>query len=185
LSPPEEKQDSYASAVAAQLFQTQNLIQTLLVEIRENSSAQAQLNADLKYLRINVQMLLNIIRGDDGNTKPLVMEVEVLKHADIHHDKRMTEIVKDFEDQIVSLSKNLSEMTESLSEEIKAEETKRIAYETTQLQLKHAEKTQQLQLEHADKTDIRFDTRTRLQTWSTVILAILSLIGSTLAILLK
>ena len=105
MSRGEEKPDSYAAAVATQLFQTQSLIQNLLSELRENSSSVATLAAELKHLRVNVQTLSNIIRGDDGNSKPLMWEVEVLKSGNLHLDKRMTEIVSDYEDQILSLER--------------------------------------------------------------------------------
>lgn len=180
-----EKSDSYVTAIAMQLQQTQTLIQTLLTEIRENSSEQASLNAELKNLRINVNTLSSIIRGGDGNSKPLVLEVEMMKHADIHLDKRMTAVVEDLEDQLVSLGKNLSSATERFQSALDAQ---RIAFEAKlELadKLRREYETARLQAEVAENNDIRLDGRTRFQTWSTIVIALLALVGSTLALLLK
>ena len=176
-----EKSDSYATAVATQLFQTQSLIQTLLSEIRENSAAQATLNAELKNLRVNVNTLSNIIRGGDGNTKPLVFEVEMMKHADVHLDKRITAIVEDLEDQILSLAKNVAgarEHTETSKKELEAK------IELADKQRREWE-TAKLQADVATSNDIRLDNRTRFSTWAGIIIAVISMIGTTLALVLK
>lgn len=186
------KQDSYTAAVAAQLLQTQSLIQNLLAELRENSTSVATLSAELKHLRINVQMLSNIIRGDDGNTKPLIMEVEVLKLANVHLDKRMTEVVKDFEDQVISLGRNISNVSSVLEEQRKefeeklnAEENRRREYETKEMEIRQRDRAQTLQLAQAENVDIRADSRQRFQTWVSVLLALISLIGTVVALAVK
>lgn len=184
MSRGEERPDSYAAAVATQLLQTQNLIQNLLSELRENSSSVATLNAELKHLRINVQTLANIIRGDDGNTKPLLWEVEVLKSGNLHLDKRMTEIINDFEDQILSLGKNFAEMADKLEAKIKAEGEERREYETKQMEIAAQDRAQTRQLTQAEAVDLRSDSRQRLQVWVSVIIALISLIG-TIAVGLK
>jgi len=181
----ENKSDSYATSVAIQLQHTQSLIQTLLAEIRENSSAQSALNVELKNLRMNVNTLSGIIRGGDGNSKPLVVEVEMMKHADLHLDKRITAIVEDMEDQILSLSKNISLITDRMQEGLAAQ---RVAFDAKlDLADKHRREYEatKLQAEAADRNDIRLDGRTRFQTWSTIIIALLALTGSTLALIYK
>lgn len=196
MSSAGEKPDSYATAVATQLFQTQSLIQNLLAEIRESSSLSASLSAELKHLRVNVQMLSNIIRGDDGNPKPLVMEVEVLKHAQLHFDKRITEIHKDIEDQVVSLGKNMSNAIEKIQNEldeqrkeleakIDAEEKQRREYETKQMEIAAQERLQARELTQAENVDIRSDSRQRLTIFVSVILAIISLAGTIAVAALK
>lgn len=185
MSRSEEKPDSYATAVATQLFQTQSLIQNLLSELRENSSSVATLNAELKHLRVNVQTLSNIIRGDDGNTKPLLWEVEVLKSGNLHLDKRMTEIINDFEDQILSLGKNIAEMTQKLEEKITASDDERREYETKQMELAAQERNQVRQLTQAENVDLRSDSRQRLTIFVSVVLAIISLAGTIAVAALK
>jgi chromosome segregation ATPase len=178
---PGEKSDNYVAAIAMQLQQTQTLIQTLLAEIRENSSAQASLNAELKNLRIHVNTLSNIIRGGDGNSKPLVLEVEMMKHADLHLDKRMTAIVEDIEDQILSLAKNVAgarEHTEASKKELEAR------IELADKQRREWE-TAKLQADVAISNDIRLDNRTRFSTWAGIIIAIISMVGTTIALVLK
>jgi chromosome segregation ATPase len=164
-----------------QLQQTQTLIQTLLTEIRENSSLTANLNADLKHLRVNVNTLSNIIRGDDGNPKPLVMEVEMMKHADLHLDKRITAIVEDIDDQIVSLAKNVADATNRMEASKKELEAK---IELADKQRREWE-TAKLQAEVATNNDIRLDGRTRFGTWASIVIAIISMIGTVLALTLK
>ena len=179
MSRSEEKQGSgYESAIAAQLFQTQTLIQNLLSELRENSSSVATLSAEMKHLRINVQTLMNIIRGDDGNTKPLLWEVEAIKAGAAHIDKRMTEIINDYEDQILSLGKNIAEMGEKLEEKIAAEEAERREYETKQMELAAADRQQTRALTQAENVDLRSDSRQKLQMFVTLVLSILSLAGT-------
>jgi hypothetical protein len=168
-----------------QLQQTQTLIQTLLTEIRENSSDQASLAADLRNLRLNVDTLSGIIRGGDGNSKPLVLEVEMMKHADIHLDKRMTSIVEDLEDQLVSLGRNLSSSSERFQGALDAQ---RITFEAKlelSDKLRREYETARLQAEVATNNDIRLDGRARFQVWATIIIALLALIGSTLTLILK
>lgn len=179
MSRNEEKLDSgFNATVATQLFQTQSLIQTLLAELRENSSSVATLSAELKHLRVNVQTLSNIIRGDDGNTKPLLWEVEVLKSGNLHLDKRLSEIVADYEDQILSLGKNIAEMTQRLEEKIESEEAERREYETKQLEIAAQDRAQTRALTQAENVDLRSDSRLRLQMFVSVILAIVSLAGT-------
>ena len=185
MSSEREKQDSLATAVATQLFQTQSLIQNLLAEIRESSATTASLSAELKHLRVNVQTLSNIIRGDDGNPKPLVMEVEVLKHAQLHFDKRITEIHKDIEDQILSLAKNMAEQVGKVSKALEDEEKERRAYETKQMEIAAQERLQTRQLTQAENVDLRADSRQRLTIFVSVILAIISLAGTIAVAALK
>lgn len=173
------------TAVSLQLAQTQSLIQTLLADIRENSFSQADLNAELKHLRTNVQILSNIIRGDDGNTKPLLMEVELLKHSNSSLEKKLTAHIEDNEKDISSISENISSVLDriqsgldSLRKEIEA---KIDNYEKSR---KEGE-LEKMKLQAAQANDIRLDGRSRFQTWATIIVAIISLIGSTVAILLK
>lgn len=187
-----EKSDSYVAAIAMQLQQTQTLIQTLLTEIRENSSEQASLNAELKNLRINVNTLSSIIRGGDGNSKPLVLEVEMMKHADIHLDKRITAIVEDIEDQILSLAKNVAdarEHTEASKRELEARielaDKQRRDWETAKLQADVSANNAKLQADVATNNDLRLDRRTRLSIWVGVVIAVMSMIGTTLALIFK
>lgn len=187
-----EKSDSYVAAIAMQLQQTQTLIQTLLTEIRENSSEQSALNAELKNLRINVNTLSNIIRGGDGNSKPLVLEVEMMKHADIHLDKRITAVVEDLEDQILSLAKNLSEASgrneankKDLEAKIELADKSRRDWETVRLNADVAASNAKLQADVATSNDLRLDSRTRFATKAGIIIAILSMIGTILALALK
>jgi hypothetical protein len=175
-----------------QLQQTQTLIQTLLTEIRENSSEQASLNAELKNLRINVNTLSSIIRGGDGNSKPLVLEVEMMKHADIHLDKRITAIVEDIEDQILSLAKNVAdarEHTEASKRELEARielaDKQRRDWETAKLQADVSANNAKLQADVATNNDLRLDRRTRLSIWVGVVIAVMSMIGTTLALIFK
>lgn len=186
MSRGEEKQDSgYATAVATQLFQTQSLIQNLLSELRENSSSVATLAAELKHLRVNVQTLSNIIRGDDGNSKPLMWEVEVLKSGNLHLDKRMTEIVSDYEDQILSLGKNIAETFEKLEAKFAEAASERREYETKQMELAAQERNQVRQLTQAESVDLRADRRQKLTIFVSVILAVISLAGTIAVAALK
>ena len=180
-----ENQDSGIAAIAAQLLQTQSLIQSLLSEIRESSASQAALNSELKQLRYNVQVLSNIIRGGDGHTKPLLSEVEILKHADHHLDKRITVAIHDLEEQLDEMANALSASTDRHAEDLakyKAELEGKINAAETQ---RKADETQRLHLQLSDTKDLRLDKRQRTQMWITVIIAVISLIGSTLALLLK
>ena len=159
-------------AIAAQLTNTQNLIQTLLVELRTTSSGQAALKQELKQLRYNVTILSNIIRGGgDGQSKPLLSEVEILKHADLHLDKRLTACMKDLEEQISDLSVAFAKKAEDLQSKIEQAEQKRAEDVTARFQL---------QLE--EKKDQRLDGRQRFSTWATIIIAVISLIGSLAAL---
>lgn len=180
-----EKQDSSIAAIAAQLTQTQSLIHSLLSEIRESSVSQATLKTELKQLRYNVHVLSNIIRGDNGNSRPLTSEVEVLKIADRHLDSRMTELVKDLENQLDDVANTASTsidlFTTALAEHRTELEAKIDAAEAKRKE----DETQRLQLQLSDKKDLRLDRRQRLQTWMTVVIAVISLVGSTVALLLK
>ena len=180
-----EKSDSYIAAVAMQLQQTQALIQTLLTEIRENSTEQSALNAELKNLRINVNTLSNIIRGGDGNNKPLVLEVEMMKHADLHLDKRITAVVEDIEDQILSLAKNLVEATTRVEAKIDAADKSRREWETAKLNADVAANNAKLAADVSTNNDLRLDSRTRFATKVGLVVAILSMIGTILALVLK
>jgi hypothetical protein len=189
---PGEKPDNYVAAIAMQLQQTQTLIQTLLAEIRENSSEQASLNAELKNLRVLVNTLSNIIRGGDGNSKPLVLEVEMMKHADVHLDKRITAVVEDIEDQILSLAKNVADVREhteiskrELEARIELADKQRRDWETAKLQADVSANNAKLQADVATSNDLRLDRRTRLSIWVGVIIAIMSMIGTTLALIFK
>jgi len=165
--------DAYA-AIAAQLVSTQQLIQTLLSEIRDNSSSQASLRTELKTLHRNVGVLSNIIRDGDGNKRSLVSEVDVLKIADDHHEKRLTAAVGDLEEQISDLAVSLAKQMEGVRSSIVGAETKRLNDTATHVALQHEE-----------RKDLRSDKRQRLTIWVGVITAILALIGSTLALILK
>lgn len=132
----------------------------------------------MKHLRINVQTLMNIIRGDDGNTKPLLWEVEAIKSGAVHIDKRMTEIIADYEDQILSLGRNIAEMGARLEAKIEAEEGERREYETKQMEIAAQDRAQTKQLSQAEAVDLRADSRQRLQVWISVIIAVISLIGT-------
>lgn len=181
MSSSKEKQDNNASAVALQLFQTQSLMQTLLSEIRENSTLTANVNADMRNLRLNVDSLHNIIRGGDGNNRPLVLEVEMMKHADIHLDKRVTAIVEDVDDQVLSLAKNVAEAVgrmEAIKKDIEAK------FELIDKQRRDLE-TAKLNAEVEVGKDIRLDGRTRFATWATIIIAALSLTGTIVALVVK
>jgi chromosome segregation ATPase len=180
-----EKSDSYIAAIALQLQQTQTLLQTVLTEIRENSAEQAALNTELKNLRLNVNTLSNIIRGGDGNTKPLVLEVEVLKHADLHLDKRITAIVEDIEDQILSLAKNLAESVSRTEGKIELADKQRRDWETAKLAADTAANNAKLQAEVAITNDLRLDSRSRFATTATIIIAVISMIGTVVGLLLK
>lgn len=182
MSSSGEKSDSFAAtAVATQLFQTQSLLQTVLTEIRENSSLTAGLSAELKNLRLNVNTLSNIIRGDDGNNKPLILEVEMMKHADLHLDKRITAIVEDIDDQVVSLAKNVADAISRMDASKKELEAK---IELADKQRRDWE-TAKLQAEVATSNDIRLDNRTRFATKASIVIAIISMAGTILALLLK
>lgn len=180
-----ERQDSGIAAIAAQLTQTQSLIQSLLSEIRESSASQAALKSEMKQLRYSVQVLSNIIRGGDGHTKPLLSEVEILKHADHHLDKRITAAIEDLENQLDEMANALSASTdrfgEAMGQQRAALEGKIDAAEAQ----RKSDETQRLQLQLSDKKDVRLDKRQRTQMWIGVVIAVISLIGSTLALLLK
>lgn len=180
-----EKSDSYIAAVAMQLQQTQTLIQTLLTEIRENSTEQSALNVELKNLRLNVNTLSNIIRGGDGNNKPLVLEVEMMKHADLHLDKRITAVVEDIEDQILSLAKNLSEATARVEAKIELADKQRREWEAAKLAADVATNNAKLAADVAVSNDLRLDSRTRFATKVGLVVAILSMIGTIAALALK
>lgn len=157
--PQGEVHDSYAGAIIAQLFQTQNLIQTLLSEIKENSNSHIALSYELKNLQSNVENLSHIIKGDDGG-KSLIVDVEVLKA------------------NFAKLEESVFSLLDSCKKEI-------------DLKIEHAEKKRseeeiaKLQIEAAKESDIRLDGRTRLNTWSTIIIAVISLIGSLAALLVR
>lgn len=182
---PGEKPDNYVAAIAMQLQQTQTLLQTVLAEIRQNSAEQASLNAELKNLRVHVNTLSNIIRGGDGNSKPLVLEVEMMKHADLHLDKRITAVVEDIEDQILSLAKNLTESVARTEAKIDAADKSRRDWETAKLQADVATNNAKLAADVATNNDIRLDVRSRYATRVSIIIAIISMIGTTLALIFK
>lgn len=175
---PPGRQDNGIAAVAAQLVQTQALIQSLLAEIHKSSASQAALKAEMKGLRYNVQVLSNIIRGGDGHNKPLLSEVEVLKHADLHLEKRMTKVVSDMEMQMDELGNAFSSIEDSLKDSISAQHKSLIAdIGTTE--------TQRLHLQLSDTKDLRLDNRQRLQIGATVVIAVLSLVGTIIALFVK
>jgi hypothetical protein len=180
-----EKSDSYIAAIALQLQQTQTLLQTVLTEIRENSAEQAALNTELKNLRLNVNTLSNIIRGGDGNTKPLVLEVEMMKHADLHLDKRITAVVEDIEDQILSLAKNLAESVSRTEGKIELADKQRRDWEAAKLAADVATNNAKLAADVATNNDLRLDSRSRFATTATIIIAVVSMIGTIIGLLLK
>lgn len=175
---PSGRQDSGIAAIAAQLTQTQSLIQSLLAEIHKSSASQAALKAEMKGLRYNVQVLSNIIRGGDGHSKPLLSEVEVLKHADSHLEKRMTKVVSDMETQMDELGNAFSSIEDSLKESIAAQ------HKSLTADIGSAE-TKRLQLQLSDTKDLRLDKRQRLQIGATVAMAVLSLVGTVIALFVK
>lgn len=180
-----ESQDRGIAAIAAQLTQTQSLIQSLLSEIRESSASQASLKSELKQLRYSVQVLSNIIRGGDGHTKPLLSEVEILKHADHHLDKRITAMIADMETQLDEQANALSASSDLFRDGLEKQRNLlegKIA--AAEIQRK-ADETQRMQLQLSDTKDLRLDKRQRTQMWIGVVIAVISLIGSTLALLLK
>ena len=178
-------QDSGIAAIAAQLTQTQSLIQSLLSEIRESSASQAALKSELKQLRYNVQVLSNIIRGGDGHTKPLLSEVEILKHADYHLDKRITSVLKELEEQLDEMGNAISAATDRYTEALTAQKLALEGKIDANEVKRKADETQRLQLQFSDKKDLRLDKRQRTQMWIGVVIAVISLAGSTLALLLK
>ena len=182
---PDDKSDNYAAAVATQLFQTQNLIHTLLTEIRESSSSQAGLSAELRQLRINVNTLSNIIRGDDGNTKPIVMEVELLKRADLGFEKRMSECEASIEEQVISLGRNLSGAVERFQGALEGQRKELEAKIDLADKQEREYETAKLHAQALESNDLRLDRRSRFQTWAGIVIAVISLGGSIAAILLK
>jgi tRNA A-37 threonylcarbamoyl transferase component Bud32 len=169
-----------------QMQVTQTLVQNLLSEIRENSSKQSELNSEIKSLRMNVSTLSNIITGGNGNTsKSLVIEVEMMKHADFHLDKRMTAIVEDMEDQILSLCKNLSSVSDKFQESMASQKSSFESKLELSDKVRREYETARLQTQVAENNDIRLDGRARFQTISTVVIALLALAGSLLTLILK
>jgi len=178
-------QDSGIAAIAAQLMQTQSLIQSLISEIHKSSAAQATLNSELKQLRYNVQVLSNIIRGDDGHAKPLLSEVETLRYAGNHLEKRMSVLTKEMDEQMDELGNALSSTTDRLQKAIDAQRVSieaKMDAESTQRRL---DETQRLQLQFSDTQDLRLDKRQRLQTLATIMIAVISLIGTVFALFVK
>ena len=175
---PSGRQDSGIAAVAAQLTQTQALIQSLLAEIHKSSASQAALKAEMKQLRYNVQVLSNIIRGGDGHNRPLLSEVEVLKHADSHLEKRMTKLVSEMEAEMDALGNAFSSIEDSLKDSIAAQ------HKSLTADIGAAE-TQRMQLQLSDTKDLRLDKRQRLQIGATVAMAVLSLVGTIIALFVK
>lgn len=159
------------TAIAAQILSTQALMQALLTEIRTSTASQAALKQDLKSLRYSVGVLSNLVRGGDGNHKPLLSEVELLKHADEHFEKRLTALMKDLDEQV-------SNLTVSFANQIAALKT---GAEKAEIQRRQDE-TARVALQVEERKDVRLDKRHRLTTWTTVIIAIISLAGSIAAL---
>ena len=162
--------DTYA-AIAAQLASTQQLIQTLLREIRENSSSQAALQVELKTLRRSVSVLSSIIRDGDGGKRSLVSEVDVLKIADKHHEARLSATARDLEEQVNDLSTSIAKQLEDIRDGIQGAEERR-----------RDEVTASFKLQHAERKDLRTDRRQRLATYATIVVALIALIGSVIAV---
>jgi septal ring factor EnvC (AmiA/AmiB activator) len=182
---PSGRQDSGIAAVTAQLTQTQGLIQNLLAEIHKSSASQAALKAELKQLRYNVQLLSNIIRGGDGHNKPLLSEVEVLKHADSHLERRMTKVVQDMESQMDELGNAFSSIEDGLKESIASQRASLEGKISEADRNRRDNDTQRMELQLLDTKDLRLDKRQRFQTLATIAIAVLSLIGTTIALFVK
>jgi chromosome segregation ATPase len=167
------RETANVAAIAAQIASTQTLIQTLLHEIRSSTAAQAALKQDLKSLRHSVGVLSNLVRGDDGHSRPLLSEVELLKHADQHFEKRLTALMKDLDEQVTELTRSFANQIAELKGGMeKAEENRR------------QDETARVALQVEERKDIRLDKRQRFATWTTVIIAIISLAGSIAALAL-
>jgi chromosome segregation ATPase len=161
------------AAIAAQLATTQALMQTLLSEIRNSTVSQATLKQDLKSLRYSVTTLSNLVTGADGRSRPLLSEVEILKVADQHFEKRLTALAEDMDEQITALTTIFANQIAELKTKEEGLALQRREDETA----RHA-----LQVE--ERKDVRLDKRQRLTTWTTIIIAIISLAGSIAALAL-
>jgi len=174
--------DEAALSVLNQINQTQNLIQSLLKEMRDGSAEQASLKAELKQLRHSVLILSNIIRGGDGHSKPLLSEVEVLKHSDLHLDKRISTVsdVLDSEiDEVANaLSKQMDELRRQHEVSIRSLEEKVEAYKKE----KDAQAVVAMQLQHDERKDLRLNKRQLFQVWSTIIIAVIAFISSAISL---
>jgi len=177
--------DEAALSVLNQLNQTQALIQSLLQEIRIGSAEQAALKQELKQLRHSVTILSNIIRGGDGHTKPLLSEVEVLKHADHHLDKRITTVSDELDEDIDQIANALSKQVDDLKMQLTSTVQKLDARIDASKKKADEQHALAMQLQHDNIKDVRLDKRQRLQIWSTVIIAFISLVASAISLFKK
>ena len=149
--------------VASSVSQTRTLMQELLRQIQDNSHSQAAVRTEMTQLRESVSMLSNIIRGGDGRNRSLLTEVELIKSR-----------LDDMEGKFKGMSEVLSSKVDDVKSRIDAEDNRRRADETVRMTIQQKE-----------QADQRLDRRQRLNTYSTIIIAFISLIGSVLALLLR
>lgn len=171
-----------ALSVLSQLNQTQALIQGLLQEMRASSSEQASLKAELKQLRYNVTILSNIIRGGDGHQKPLLSEVEVLKHSDLHLDKRITTVSDVLDREIDEIAEALSKQVDNLHQQLLDAERRLEDKIGAAAKIEKEHQALVLQLQHENIKDVRLDRRQKLQILSTIIIAFISLVASAISL---
>lgn len=148
--------------VAAQVSQAQTLMQSLMREIRDGSITQAALQTEIKTLRDSVEMLSTIIRGGGGG-RSLLTEVELLKRQ-----------VADIEGKLDSMKSALTDKVAAVKNRIDEEDNRRRNDETVRMTL-----------QQKDTADRRLDARQRLNTYATIIVALISLAGSILALVLR
>lgn len=163
-----------SAAIGAQLASTQTLIQSLLKEIRDNAVAQAELQTDLKGLRKNVTSLSSIIRGGDGQNSPLISEVALLKQSVDSLSRQVSEVENDLYGEIKDLRESFDRYKSEYHKDQREMVSKRAETETNLLKIKQDE-----------KKDTRLDKRQRFATWATIIVALISLAGSTVALFLS
>jgi len=150
-------------AIAAQLASTQTLMQQLLKEIRDSSVSQASLKTELKQLRYNVTMLSNIIRGGDAGGESLLTEVALLKRGADEIEGRMDELEESVSGQLEQIQSSIG----SADRQRREDETSRMTLEQTAIR------------------DDKLDKRQRLNTYATILVALIALAGSILALILR
>ena len=98
---------------------------------------------------------------------------------------RSAAVVEDIEDQILSLAKNLVEATTRVEAKIDAADKSRREWETAKLNADVAANNAKLAADVSTNNDLRLDSRTRFATKVGLVVAILSMIGTILALVLK
>lgn len=146
-------------AIAAQLASTQRLMQQLSNDIRDSSVSQASLKTELKQLRYNVQMLSNIIRGGESGGKSLLTEVELLKSG-----------MEDVETTLEGIQGQVG----GIEGRIGSQDAQR-----------RADETSRMTLEQKAISDEKLDKRQRMNTYATILVALIALAGSILALVLR